>query len=451
MRIARFRAILALMFVCPSRVRRLAAIVAVALLAGAASVTDVAAQDVFSDFFGGLFGGRHGHHGGPGYSDGPAPRVRRIMPHRENRGPTYWHGQSEKARRGEDQPSADAPAGENAAQPTFFVATIGDSLGLLLGKGLGVAFEEKPEIAILRKTKESSGLVRDDFYDWPKAARELASGAQKIDVAIMMVGSNDRQAIHQGSDTFEPLSPRWREIYAARIDAVIAAFREKNIPLVWVGLPVMKNEHFSAEMAKLNEIYRERAAHAGVTFIDIWEAFADERGLYTAFGPDINGQSVKIRTADGVHFTAAGARNLAHFVESDVKKLFEERRPLASPSEQPNAAVPPAAGASPGEAATQKPGAPVVFTSPVRTPSVDAPILPARPAIGPSQPLGGIAGVATTELAKRAPATPGSDANAAAQALARHVFVEGGDQPARPNRADDFTWRAPASANSPAR
>jgi hypothetical protein len=44
------------------------------------------------------------------------------------------------------------------------------------------------------------------------------------------------------------------------------------------------------------------------------------------------------------------------------------------------------------------------------------------------------------ELARRAPAAVAPDA----QALARHVFVEGGDQPARANRADDHSWKPPA-------
>jgi hypothetical protein len=49
-------------------------------------------------------------------------------------------------------------------------------------------------------------------------------------------------------------------------------------------------------------------------------------------------------------------------------------------------------------------------------------------------------GTSAAELARRGPATVAPDA----QALARHVFVEGGTQPARPNRADDYSWKPPA-------
>lgn len=405
------------------------------------------AQDPFSEIFGGLFGGPphgYGHRG--------EPRVRRIMPHRENRGPTYWHGQTDNPRRAAKRTDGATDQAQNAAtQPTFFVATVGDTLGQLLADGLKEGYADRPDVAILRKGKESSGLVRDDFYDWPKAAKEIAADPQKINVAVVMLGSNDRQAIQQGQESYEPLSPRWREIYAARVDAVIAAFKDKNIPVIWVGLPVMKNERLSADMAQLNEIFKARAAHADVPYVDLWDALTDEHGQYSAFGPDINGQIVKLRSADGVHFTEAGARSVAHFVEGEIKKYYDAYRQQAPVADAPAAAP---AEASKDATAPQQPvaaapanGQPIIFRSPVGGPSA-APTLPERPAVGPAQQLTG-AGTAT-ELARKTPAGKPADDGAPAQALVRHVFVEGGDQSPRNNRADDYSWRPPANAASPA-
>lgn len=426
--------------------RRIAAFFVGALLMGA-SPNAAYAQDPFTEFFGGLFGGRpHRAAPQPGYYG--EPRVRRIMPHRENRGPAYWHGQSgsprRSARRPENAPSASPTEGETpAVEPTFFVATMGDTFGILLANGLREGFADRPDVAILRKGKESSGLVREDFYDWPKAAREIAGGGEKINVAVIMIGSNDRQAIQQGGESFEPLSPRWRELYAARIDAVIAAFREKNIPVVWVGLPIMKNERFSADMAQLNDIFRARAAHGAAAYVDLWDALADEHGQYSAFGPDINGQIVKLRAADGVHFTEAGARSVAHFVETEIKKTYDAYRQQAPVSVAPPSAQPADIAARPEEApAAAAPTQPLVFRSPVGGPSA-APTLPERPAIGPTQQL--TAGGAASELARRSPSRAADSGATPAQALARHVFIEGGDQRPRPNRADDYSWRTPGA------
>ncbi|WP_442753579.1 DUF459 domain-containing protein [Methylocystis sp. JAN1] len=426
------------------KLRRALAVFLLAFAALLASAPESFAQDPFSDFFGGLFGG-------PKHAPAPRPesqpRVRRMMPHQENRPPTYWRSgdaarPKRAAKRSEPAGGPDQNAPEAAAN--YFVAVMGDTLAIQLAGGLEETFADKPEIGILRKGKESSSLVRDDFYDWPKAAKEIANGPQKVDVAVMMVGSNDRQPLRAGAQSEEPLSPRWRELYVARIDAVLAAFREKKIPVVWVGLPVMKNESFSADMAKLNEIFRDRVEKDGGVFVDLWEALADEKGQFNAFGPDVNGQIVKLRTADGVHLTDAGALSVAHFVANEIKKLYEGHHPTPPLELAPSAAAPPASGQPPAQATASPapPGAPLVFHSPVKPSTMEAPALPERPAIGPVQSLTGAAAAQGSELARRASVAtpPGADA----QALARHVFVEGGDQPPRPNRADDYSWKPAA-------
>src|SRR5208337_3125863 len=161
---------------------------------------------------------------------------------------------------------------------TFFVAVMGDALAQRLAAGLEEAFEETPQIGLRKKGRENSGLVRDDYYDWLKAAREIAAEQPKADVAVLMIGANDHQPLVDGGEAFEALSPRWRELYAARVDAMIAIFKEKEIPFVFVGLPVMKSERFSADMAQINEIYQTEAAKAGVVFVDVWDKFSDDRG-----------------------------------------------------------------------------------------------------------------------------------------------------------------------------
>ena len=89
------------------------------------------------------------------------------------------------------------------------------------------------------------------------------------------------------------------------------------------------------------------------------------------------------------------------------------------------------------------PGAPI---------PVAAPTLPERPAIGPVQSLTAAA-AADGELARRSrrPATPPADSHgSAARALVDHIYVEGGDQPTHPGRADDFSWpKGGAKATEP--
>ncbi len=113
---------------------------------------------------------------------------------------------------------------------------------------------------------------------------------------------------------------------------MVAPFVQAHVPVAWVGLPPMRNDRLNAQVVKLNELYKERAEKAGAKYIDIWDAFADENGEYNAYGPDINGQNAKLRAADGIHFTKAGARKMAQFLEerkSSGRSTPPSRRPTS--------------------------------------------------------------------------------------------------------------------------
>ena len=332
--------------------------------------------------------------------------------------------------------AAPKPAPAKAAEPAFTIAVIGDSLGQMLSQGLTEAFADKPEIVVLRKARENSGLVRDDYYDWVKNAREIAASADKINLAVMMVGSNDRQALRDAGVTVEPRTPRWTQAYGDRVEAIAQSFRDRKIPLLWVGLPVMKNDRFSAEMAAFNEIFKDRAVKAGAAYIDSWEPFLDDRGLYAAYGPDVNGQFQKLRSADGVHFTRPGARKLAYFLEAEVRRAVDATRPkveqeiaaLAPPRLQPEPAPAAAVPMPPPRGS----GDPIIFVPiPPAAPQV---VIPVRPAEGAVVALNAPALAPGGQLVSRA-RSPGD-----AHSLIDRVIVQGRPLEARPGRADDFNW-----------
>jgi len=218
--------------------------------------------------------------------------------------------------------------GGGPVEPTFFVSVLGDSLALLAAQGLAEAFADRPEISITDAARDLSGLTRDDYYDWPKVARDLVTGKQKIDVAVVMIGINDLQPLREGAITLDPLSDKWRAVYALRVENLVAPFREARIPVLWVGLPSMRDDRFNAQAVALNEIYRDRVEKAGGKYVDIWDAFVDQSGQYAAFGPDVDGQYTKLRSGPtGIYFTKAGARKLAQFLESDIRRAFDKTKP----------------------------------------------------------------------------------------------------------------------------
>lgn len=315
----------------------------------------------------------------------------------------------------------DAPAVPEG--PAFVIGVFGDNVGQMLARGLSEAYADS-NVTIVRRARENSGLVREDYYDWPKAIEDFLESGEKIDLAVMMIGSNDRQQIRDGGQTVDVLSDRWKELYRARVEAIAQAFKKRNVPLIWVGMTVMKNERLSSDLAQFNEIYRDVAQRAGATFVDVWEPFVDERNRFILSGPDLNGHVTRIRTGDGVHFTRAGARKLAHFVEGDVKRYLDRRAALAKPAAPPQ----------PGPAGLPEPGTGGELLA---VPAPD-PIVPRRPAAGPVVPLTATALSPGGELAR--PPGPSRQSGPSGASSAGSSAENALPPPARPGRADDFSW-----------
>ncbi len=136
-------------------------------------------------------------------------------------------------------------------------------------------------------------------------------------------------------------SDQWAEIYSRRIDATVAALKSKGVPVFWVGLPSIRGTRATADAVYLNDLYRARAERAGAVYIDVWDGFVDEGGKFTTQGPDFEGQVRRLRSGDGVYFTKAGARKLAHYVEREIRRYMNNR---AVPVALPTGPIDPGAG-----------------------------------------------------------------------------------------------------------
>ncbi len=75
---------------------------------------------------------------------------------------------------------------------------LGDSMADWLAYGLEDALGDTPELAVVRKNRASSGLIRYDSrnenQDWAQVIRE-AIAATKPKFIVMMLGLNDRESI----------------------------------------------------------------------------------------------------------------------------------------------------------------------------------------------------------------------------------------------------------------
>jgi uncharacterized protein len=355
--------------------------------------------------------------------------------------------------------------------PTTTVVVIGDSMADWLGYGLDELYADQPEIGVERKIRAASGLVRYDAkneaLDWPQTIKD-ALASEKPNAIVVMLGLNDRSSLRDKSppppnakragepaqpanqaanqpaaqapqekaaapvdseappqaaaqvDTSRPVpggsyefhTDPWAMLYAKRIDDMIAALKSKGVPIVWVGLPAIRGTKSTGDMSYLDELYRERAEKAGIVYVDIWDGFVDDQGRYAVQGPDFEGQIRRLRAADGVHFTKAGAVKLASYVDRELRRVMSTHV------------------------------APVALPAPETAPKSGT--VGARPDVGPVVPL------SSSEAESGDLVGAGGRTNAAiADPTAAKVLNRGDPLPAPAGRADDFSWPRPGpSANA---
>ena len=202
----------------------------------------------------------------------------------------------------------------------YQVTVIGDGFAEGLLSGLIDALGTDARLAIQKKPREVQGVMSPDIEAKMHDLEETLA-KEPISVAIVMIGEDDRVALKSSTGRKVAIgSADWRTEYTRRIDRLMKAVKRKNTSIYWVGLPNFSRTEANEHAQIMNEVMRERAYLNGFKFVDVYASFADESGGYSAYGPDLTGKVRVLREADGVHFTDAGNRKLAHFVEKELRR-----------------------------------------------------------------------------------------------------------------------------------
>jgi uncharacterized protein len=169
--------------------------------------------------------------------------------------------------------------------------------------------------------------VHDDFYNWPNEIGGLID-ANKAAAVVVMIGGNDRQQMTLAGGREPVRSPAWTAEYERRARALAAAVTSRNLPLAWIGAVPVRSEASAADMLALNGIFRTVSENprANAGFVDVWDGFVDETGRFVERGPDMNGQTVALRTGQ-VNITKAGYRKIAFFAERALNRLLGDSGP----------------------------------------------------------------------------------------------------------------------------
>jgi hypothetical protein len=236
------------------------------------------------------------------------------------------------------------PLSARLAQGPLRIGVFGDSMADGLYAGLYRDLRDQPNVSVSKFSQVSTGLSRYDFVDiQAKTARQLDE--RPVDVAVILFGTNDAQAIELDGQIHAFGSDEWKAAYARRVDDLVSLLRGRDVAVYWVGLPRMKRDSFEAKMTLINSVVEARMRALGVPYFETTAITSDEEGGYAAYLPNARGRPSLMRANDGIHMSMAGYLRIS----APVAERLKHDAGLDLPRPQPglvSAATPPVSPAA---------------------------------------------------------------------------------------------------------
>lgn len=204
------------------------------------------------------------------------------------------------------------------ADGSLTIGVFGDSMADGLWAALYRDLGDLDGVDVVKFSEVSTGLSRYDYVDiQAKSTRQLAE--RPVDVAIVLFGTNDAQAIVIDGQIHPFGSEGWKAAYAQRVDNLVALMRSRGAEVYWVGLPRMKSSGFDGRMTIINAVVEARMTALGVPYFDTVALTSNEAGGYEAYLSDEDGRRRLMRAGDGIHMSMSGYLRMADPVADRLK------------------------------------------------------------------------------------------------------------------------------------
>jgi hypothetical protein len=196
----------------------------------------------------------------------------------------------------------------------------GDSLMQGVAPHVQKHLQEKFDIKTINLSKQSTGLSYPSFFDWPKTIQEAISENKQIKVLVVFLGANDPWDMPnpKGGSYLKFQSPEWETVYRSRISQIIQTAKENRISVMWLSPPNMKKDSLNQQMVYLNRVISDEVKKHQAFFIDTRPLLGGKNDIYNEYLTK-NGNSIKMRSVDGIHFSTDGQKLIAQVISSHLK------------------------------------------------------------------------------------------------------------------------------------
>ena len=172
---------------------------------------------------------------------------------------------------------------------------------------------EKQGIKTINLSKQSTGLTYTRFFDWEKTISETLKNNSNIKILVVFLGPNDPWDMpNPKGGRFIPFkTPEWDSMYRNRIKNIIDNAREHRVTVLWLTPPNMRRDKLNEQMVYLRNLMIDEVSKNHGYVIDTRTILGNNESEFQDIIMDSNGQKIKTRSADGIHFSLPGQKLIA--------------------------------------------------------------------------------------------------------------------------------------------
>jgi uncharacterized protein len=209
----------------------------------------------------------------------------------------------------------------------------GDSLVVVPGESLLRAAAEDPVLEAVGPVdgRIASGLERPDVFNWFRHMQDELRARDPHAVVVMFGGNDDHDymtGVPPGVSVDRFGSESWQREYRRRVAGIMDTVARSGAYLVWIGLPISRDEEQTRRYDVINQIVSAEAAQRPrrVAYLDTYLFFAGPDGGFAQYVADSSGKLVKMRADDGVHFERPAGDLIAGEILERLERRFVLRR-----------------------------------------------------------------------------------------------------------------------------
>ncbi|MEB3753317.1 SGNH family hydrolase [Acinetobacter sp. MD2(2019)] len=179
--------------------------------------------------------------------------------------------------------------------------------------------QEQYAINTINLSKQSTGLTYPKFFDWPTTIKDTLASNPNIKILVIFLGPNDPWDMYNPADgkVLHFKTPAWEQEYRARIAGIIQNAEQHHVSVIWVTPPNMRKPLLNEQMIYLNQLIADEVKKDKAFFIDARQILQTTNNIYNDYLTQ-NGNMIKMRSADGTHFSPDGQKRIAQAIESHL-------------------------------------------------------------------------------------------------------------------------------------